>query len=134
MAAKELTIGRLAEAAAVPTSTVRYYERAGLLRPSCRSASNYRLYSDEDLYRLRFIRAAQASGFTLGDISQLLRPSPCRQVQQLIEDRVAQVDARMRELRHVRRVLVRSHEQCRRHERSGRCKVVDELSARARRL
>ncbi len=70
------TIGELAKSAKVPTSTVRYYEREGILKPSGRSASNYRLYSQEDLYRLRFIRSAQATGFTLADVTVLLRPAP----------------------------------------------------------
>jgi MerR family mercuric resistance operon transcriptional regulator len=125
------TIGELAKAGGVAISTVRYYERAGLLRPTARSAANYRLYSDEDLQRLRFVRAAQATGFTLGDITHLLRPSSCERVQRLIEDRLGLVEARMKELRHVRRVLRRSLERCREHEATGRCEVVRELSARA---
>jgi MerR family mercuric resistance operon transcriptional regulator len=128
-----MTIGDLARAAGVPTSTVRYYERAGLLRPRARSASNYRLYSAEDLHRLRFIRAAQATGFTLEDITHLLRPAFCHRVQKLIGDRLGQVEARMKELRHVRRVLRQSLEQCRAHEETGRCEVVAELSTRAKR-
>ncbi len=128
-----LTIGELAKAGGVPTSTVRYYERAGLLRPAVRSAGNYRLYTDEDLQRLRFVRAAQATGFTLDDITHLLRPSSCHRVQQLIDDRLGQVEVRMKELRHVRRVLRQSLEQCRAHEATGRCAVVAELSARAKR-
>jgi DNA-binding transcriptional MerR regulator len=52
------TISQLAHAASVPTSTVRYYERIGLLQPEARSAGNYRLYGPEALARLRFIRAA----------------------------------------------------------------------------
>jgi MerR family mercuric resistance operon transcriptional regulator len=128
-----VTIGELAKAAGVPTSTVRYYERAGILKPRHRSASNYRLYSEEDAERLRFIRAAQATGFTLRDVEELLRPAPCGRVQGVIEDRLETVEARLRELRHVRRVLSRSLEECREHERSGRCRVVDDLSARSRR-
>jgi DNA-binding transcriptional MerR regulator len=112
---------------------VRYYERAGLLRPTARSAANYRLYTDEDLQRLRFVRAAQATGFTLKDITHLLRPASCHRVQQLIEDRLGQVETRMKELRHVRHVLQQSLEQCREHEATGRCEVVAELSARAKR-
>ena len=127
------TIGALARAAEVPTSTVRYYERAGLLRPSARSAGNYRLYSKEDLHRLRFIRAAQATGFTLEDVTQLLRPAPCAKVQELIEDRLAQLVARMKELRHVQKVLNASLRACREHEVSGRCEVIDTLSATAKR-
>ena len=125
-----MTIGELARAASVQASTVRYYERAGLLRPSGRSTANYRLYAVADLQRLRFIRAAQATGFTLGDIAYLLRPASCHRVQQLIEDRLAQINARMKELRHV---LRQSLVECREHEATGRCAVVGELSARARR-
>ena len=130
--ATELTIGELASAAGVPVSTVRYYERKRLLRPSARSASNYRLYSGQDLERLRFIRAAQATGFTLQDVMTLLRPAPCGKVQQLIEERLAQVSVRMKELRHVQRVLRSSLETCLEHESSGRCGVVDELTATSR--
>lgn len=126
------TIGQLASAAEVPTSTVRYYEREGILKPSARSASNYRLYSADDLYRLRFIRAAQATGFTLSDVTLLLRPAPCRSVQNRIETRLGQVEERMRALRHVKKVLSKSLEECRKHERSGRCRVVDGLSSSAR--
>lgn len=127
-----LTIGELAKAAEVPTSTVRFYEREGLLTPSARSASNYRLYVEEDLERLRFIRAAQASGFTLGDVKALLRPAPCGKVQSLIEYRLDEVSRRMAELRHVKRVLERSLRTCQEHAPSGRCKVVDDLSSSAR--
>ena len=126
------TIGELARAAGVPTSTVRYYEREGILRPSSRTPSNYRLYSREDLHRLRFIRAAQATGFTLDDVTQLLHPAPCQKVQTLIEDRLEQVAGRMKELRHVQKVLKVSLEACREHEETGRCKIIDTLSASAR--
>jgi MerR family mercuric resistance operon transcriptional regulator len=102
---ERFTIGGLARAADVPASTVRYYERVGLLRPSRRNASNYRLYILEDLQRLRFIRAAQASGFTLRDVRKLLRPAPPREVQALIAERLARVDAGLRDLRRVREVL-----------------------------
>jgi MerR family mercuric resistance operon transcriptional regulator len=127
-----LTIGELGKAAGVPTSTVRYYEREGILKPRRRSASNYRLYSEEDAQRLRFIRAAQATGFTLEDMKELLRPAPCDRVQGLIARRLEVVEGRMRELRHVRRVLRRSLEECREHERTGRCRVVDDLSIQAK--
>ena len=126
------TIGELARAAGVPSSTIRYYEREGLLRPSSRSPSNYRIYSESELERLRFIRAAQATGFTLDDVTQLLRPAACGKVQALIEERLAVVAERMKELRHLQKVLRASLAECHEHEVSGRCRVVDQLSARAR--
>lgn len=130
--ATKLTIGELAKAAEVPTSTVRYYERAGILRPSGRSAGNYRVYSATELERLRFIRAAKATGFTLDDIRSLLRPAACGKVQSLIEQRLSDVGERMRELRHVQKVLRASLSECREHEETGRCRVVDELTARSK--
>ena len=130
--AETFKIGELAKAAGVPRSTVRYYERQGLLRPCSRSSSNYRLYSESELERLRFIRAAQATGFTLEDVTQLLRPAACGKVQTLIEDRLARAEERMKELRHVQKVLRASLAECREHQASGRCKVVDELTARAK--
>jgi len=129
---RHLRIGELARAADVPPSTVRFYEREGLLEPSARSASNYRLYAKEDLERLRFIRAAQATGFTLKDVKALLRPAPCGRVQALIEQRLGEVARRTAELRRVKRVLERSLDTCRAHAPSGRCKVMDELSSSAR--
>lgn len=130
--AQELTIGELAKAAGVPVSTVRYYERQRLLQPSARSAANYRLYSRDDLERLRFIRAAKATGFRLADITKLLRGAPCGKVQALIEERLEKLSEHLSELRHVQRVLRASLETCRDHEASGRCRVVDELTASAR--
>lgn len=81
--------------------------------------------------RLRFIRAAQATGFTLQDIQELLRAAPCGEVQALIEARLAQVRERAAELRHLDRVLRCALDSCREHEASGRCGVIDTLSARA---
>jgi MerR family mercuric resistance operon transcriptional regulator len=66
------TIGGLAKAAGVGVETVRYYQRRGLLAEPARPAGEVLRYGAEDLRRLRFIRAAQASGFTLGEIGELL--------------------------------------------------------------
>lgn len=69
---KNYTISQLAKAVGVPATTLRYYERVGLLRPEHRSQGNYRLYTKQSLHRLKFIRAAQAIGFTLQDVKTLL--------------------------------------------------------------
>lgn len=126
------TIGRLARAIGVQTSTVRYYERCGLLRPDRRSAGNYRLYDAAALERLRFIRAAQANGFALKDISVLLEfrdePHPrCKKVQALIKARLADLRKRLAQMREVESMLRASLKLCRRFERTGQCRVVDDL-------
>lgn len=127
------TIGQLAKAADVPTSTVRYYERRRLLQPSSRSDGNYRLYDDQTLTRLRFVRSAQAAGFTLADIAALLRfrdgdPAPCRKVQELISTRLARVGEQIAQLRAVDAMLRRWLDACRRAVRSGRCGLLDGLA------
>lgn len=130
----QYTIGSLARAAEVPISTIRYYERAGLLRPEGRSGSNYRSYSDRSLERLVFIRAAQANGFTLKDVKGLLQLqdgalAPCSEVQSLVEARLRELEERMREMRAVRAMLRAALERCHRGEPSGRCEVLDGLSS-----
>lgn len=112
MTVAQYTIGGLAKAAGVPTSTVRYYERRGLLRPDARSEGNYRLYGRETLERLRFVRSAQAAGFTLSDITVLLRfrdgdAAPCREVQDLIKVRAARVAEQIEQLQGVAGMLRR---------------------------
>jgi len=129
---KQFTIGQLAYAAEIPTTTVRYYERVGLVEPEDRSAGNYRLFSEEALRKLKFIRAAQAIGFTLDDVRALLSTqsntaTSCREVQSLIEDRLAEVDNRLKDLRHVQRVLKASLEKCKDTEEADCCHVIETL-------
>ena len=111
------TIGQLATAAGVPTSTVRFYERRGLLSPDARTTSNYRSYTDDAVNRLRFIRSAQASGFSLKDIQEMLDLTnndgpPCKEVAALIERRLADVRQRVKHLRRVERRLTESLAAC----------------------
>ena len=73
-----LTIGEVAEEANVNIETLRYYERRGIVPKPPRSVSNYRLYPEETVKRVLFIKSAQELGFTLKEIKQLLslRASP----------------------------------------------------------
>ncbi|MEX0641413.1 MAG: heavy metal-responsive transcriptional regulator [Pirellulales bacterium] len=130
------TISQLARAVGIPTTTVRYYERIGLMAPEDRSPGNYRLYSDKSLATLKFIRAAQAIGFTLDDVKTLLdrgdvKTPSCADVQSLIEDRLAEIAHRMKDLRHVQRVLKAALAKCREKERAGRCYVIETLRSKS---
>ncbi len=129
---RRYTIGELAEHVGVPTSTVRFYERQGLLRPESRTAGNYRVYDTLGLETLQFIRAAQCNGFTLKDIAQMVGfrdgdMSACRDVQDLIEHRLADMAERTKQLVQLQRTLRAWLRQCRRNERTGRCEVIDRL-------
>ncbi len=113
-------------------STLRYYEREGLLEPESRTASGYRLFGPQSVERVRFIRAAQSVGFTLGDIRVLLEMQAgdharCGRVRPVIEERLGHVEERLLELRRFRDSLERFLEICRRREDDDACPVVDEL-------
>lgn len=132
-----LTISQLAAAADVPTSTIRYYERIGLVEPEDRSAGNYRLYSRASLEKLKFIKAAQAIGFTLDDTRALLAdesgsPPKCGAVQDLIEDRLTAIEDRLKDLRHVRNILKSALTQCCEQQRSDCCVVINGLRTATR--
>ncbi|RMF45297.1 MAG: heavy metal-responsive transcriptional regulator [Planctomycetota bacterium] len=129
---REYTISQLARAAGVPTTTVRYYERIGVVRPEDRSAGNYRLYSDESLRKLQFIRAAQAIGFTLDDIKKLLAAEDgnvprCGDVQPLIKDRLADVEQKLHDLQEVQRVLQSALRKCNRSRPTDPCCVIESI-------
>lgn len=106
-----MRIGELTERSGVPPTALRYYEQAGLLHPPRRTSAGYRVYDPDVLPRLKFIRAAQAVGLSLGDIRQILGirdsgTAPCRHVLSLVEQRRAEVAARIRELKQLERDLV----------------------------
>ena len=88
------------------------------------------LYSERSVHRLRFIRAAQAIGFALDDIRALLgerdRPLSCREVQALIDARLADVEKRLKDLRHVQRALKFTLAKCQNSEGQA-CYVMDSL-------
>lgn len=113
--ASGLTIARLAEAGGVGVETVRYYQRRGLLAEPPRPQGNglgggVRRYDDEDVRRLRFIRSAQAAGFTLEQIGELLALDAGEdraRARALAEERLAALDARIAELEAARASLRR---------------------------
>lgn len=131
---RQFTISQLAKAAGIPTTTVRYYERIGLVEPEDRSHGNYRLYGNESLNKLKFIREAQAIGFTLEDVKSLLTDEDgdtptCGSVQGLIEARLEDIEERLKDLRHVRKVLRSALEQCHQQKKSDCCHVVAGLKS-----
>ena len=123
-----MTIGQAAEAAGVAATTLRYYEREGILEASYRTSSGYRLYDEEALERLLFIKSSQAIGFTLGDIRTLLDlngEAVCAEVQELISKRLGEVDAKLADLKRVRKTLAEGLERCR--QSTGDCAVMADL-------
>lgn len=134
--AELLTIGKLAGAAGVKRSTVRYYEQQGLIKPVKRSAHGYRQYDRASLEHLRFIRSAQTAGFSLSDIKSLQRfrgrtNPPCESVRDLIDGRLQDVEQQLKDLRHIQQVLRNARKQCAEGQAEQTCAVLDRLDAAA---
>jgi DNA-binding transcriptional MerR regulator len=102
-----LLIGDVAQRAGVSAPTIRYYEEIGLLPAPSRSSTGYRRYAETTIEELRFIRKAQALGFSLDEIAEILKLSragrtPCEHVLSVAHHHLAAVDERIRQLQQFR--------------------------------
>ena len=130
--ASRFTIGQLAKATGVNIQTVRYYERLGLLEPCDRKPSGYRLYDGESLKRLRFIKNAQALGFTLREIAELLNlrvtsTARCGDVQRRAQAKLTHVEAKVRDLQALARSLRSLIRDCRAGQPTEQCPILTSL-------
>lgn len=99
-----MTVKELARRAGVADHVVRFYARAGLIRPARQAANGYRQFTPPDAKRIRFIRAAQSLGFTLAEVKEVLRHSlrgetPCPRVRDIIDLRLAENRERLEHVR-----------------------------------
>jgi len=128
----DMTIGSLANRAKVNLQTLRYYEQLGLLVPVRRASSGYRLYNEESLQRLRFIRHSQVYGFSLKEIGQLLKlkvlsPSACKKAHRMAQAKVHQICQEIEKLEHRTKSLNRLMEECDHKQGRGPCHVLARL-------
>jgi MerR family transcriptional regulator, mercuric resistance operon regulatory protein len=126
------TIGGLANAAGVGVETVRYYQRRGLLPEPARPPGEVRRYGDEDVKRLRFIRSAQAAGFTLNEVKELLdldSSDDRARARELAQARIAAIDEKIAELRDARDALAGLAAACA-TKRGGPCPIIEAFDGR----
>lgn len=111
-------IGELARLADVTPDTIRYYEKQQMMVHEIRTEGGFRLYSDEDLRRLKFIRHGRQLGFSLEAIRELLsiRVDPehhtCQESKSIVQARLEEVEARINELQMMRQSLQRLNDAC----------------------
>lgn len=113
----EIRIGELAQRTGCEVVTIRYYEKEGLLPEPARSSGNYRLYGEEQVKRMQFIRHCRSLDMSLGEIRTLLNlwDSPtqdCGKVNALLDDHIRQVEARVEALLQLRLHLTALREKC----------------------
>ena len=132
-----VTIGRLAKDVGVNIQTIRYYERLKLLAPTARMPSGYRLYGTAEVQRLRFIKNAQALGFTLQEIMDLLNlrvssAARCGDVQQKAAAKLAAVEVKVLDLQALARALRSLIRTCRAGQPTNRCPILKSLEKKGR--
>jgi Cd(II)/Pb(II)-responsive transcriptional regulator len=132
-----MRIGELAAATGVDVETVRYYEREGLLSAPAREANGYRRYGNEHLERLSFIRHCRSLDVGLPEVRRLLAlidaPSAnCQDADDLVEQQIARVRARIISLQALERQLRSLRARCKSPRRAGKCGILAELKHAAR--
>ncbi|HEY0169581.1 MAG TPA: heavy metal-responsive transcriptional regulator [Pyrinomonadaceae bacterium] len=105
-----LKIGDVSKRSGIGVEALRFYEKGGLLEKPSRTFSGYRVYGEDVLERLAFIKQAQALGFSLDEIRQIVDDarrgaSPCDEVREIVRRRMEELDERLRELHRYRKEL-----------------------------
>jgi Hg(II)-responsive transcriptional regulator len=130
-----LTVGTLAKRAGVGAQTVRFYEREGLLAAALRTSSGYRVYGDDAVGRLRFIRRAQDLGFTLKEIRELLalqktEGANCDDVRNAAAAKLDMIEAKIADLARMKTTLAGLVQSCTGCGPISACNLVECLSNR----
>lgn len=127
------TIGALSDHTGVNIETIRYYERIGLMPAPPRSEGRHRLYDENHVRRLAFIRRSRALGFSLSEVRGLLglehgHRLACGEVKSLTERHVADIRGKIEDLQKLERVLRELAAQCR-SDRAPDCPILAALGA-----
>jgi MerR family mercuric resistance operon transcriptional regulator len=130
MAETGFTIGRLAAAAGVNVETVRYYQRIKLMPVPKRAPGGFRRYGASELSRLQFIKTAQGLGFTLEEVTDLVKlddGTHCKEAHDIAAQKLDAVRARLRDLKRIEKALARLVRQCETRRGAIRCPLIDSL-------
>lgn len=128
---QRLTIGKVAAAANVNVETVRFYQRRGMLAEPEKEAGGFRYYDDDAVAQVRFIKRAQALGFSLNEIQGLMtlnQPGSCRQTHDTAVAKLTLVQARIDDLTLIEKTLQQLIAECETGEDNRNCPIIDLLS------
>jgi len=127
-----MRIGEAGRATGTKSETIRYYEREGLLPPPPRTSSNYRDYGPEEISRLRFIKRSRKLGFSMAQIKELMAMTddpnqPCETVDKIACAQLREVEAKLTDLKALRKELTKVVESCK-HGTVSDCRVIEVLA------
>ena len=129
-----MKIGELAQVAQCSVETVRYYEKAGLLPETARTAGNFRVYGPGHVERLRFIRNCRALDMSHEEIHALLSladhpQTSCDAINTVLEQHISHVNERLEELHKLKQQLQTLREQCQNEQAVETCGILQGLAA-----
>lgn len=127
----DLTIGKLAESAGVSIETIRYYQRRGLLEEPDKPPGGHRRYAPEQSRRVRFIKRAQALGFTLSEVGTLLSlgtACACSETRTLASRKLTMIEQKLADLAAMRHALAGLVRQCDTGSSDADCPILDVLA------
>jgi Cu(I)-responsive transcriptional regulator len=131
-----LNIGEASKASGVSAKMIRHYESLGLLREARRTYAGYRIYDENDIHTLRFVRRARDLGFPMKDIEQLLglwrnRRRSSRDVRRVAQRHIIELEQKIEELQAMKRTLEQLVLDCHGDHRPD-CPILDDLAAEDR--
>ena len=132
---EKLTISKVAKEAGVNLETIRYYENEGVLPKPPRTPSRYRIFSEDSVKRLRFIKHAQELGFSLKEIKELLSlqvrsDSSCADVRRRAEAKIFDVDEKIKRLQAIKAALVQLTSACSGRGPINTCTILQAMNDR----
>jgi DNA-binding transcriptional MerR regulator len=136
----QLSIGKLAELTGTTADTLRYYEKMKLIKAALRSSAGYRLYNEDAVSIVRFIRGGKSLGFTLTEIRELLTlstsdQSSCAEVLKKTEGKIIEAEAKILELKEIKKVLTQLVKSCPGDETSTKCcPILDHIQQKTKPL
>jgi len=127
-----MQIGEIAEIAGIGIQALRYYERKGILKPAKKKDSGYRLYNQQSLKTVRFVKNAQDLGFSLKEIKDLLKlrvtsPSRNQSVRKQASAKLDSVREKIMTLRSIEASLEKLINDCKLNKSTGKCPIIDNL-------
>jgi len=123
------TIGKVAKSLNINIETIRFYEKRGLIEQPLKPETGYRVYPEDTINRIRFIKNAQQLGFTLKEILNLLEVNdkPCHVVENLAKFKLISVQQKMEQLQSLESALRSLLIQCQSNKDEDNCPIIDAL-------
>lgn len=126
--------GELAKQAGVNPETLRYYEREGLLPEPERTESGYRLYAQDDVNQVQFIKRAQELGFSLKEIKELLAlrldsNSSAAEVKKLTQEKIQDIDQKIQSLQAMKKILLELATECSGEGSLNHCPIIKSMES-----